>query len=160
MLDVHFIRENVDRVKANCKNRNVSADVDAVLAIDDRRKQFASRRQTIQQRQNELSKLIPAEKDKEKKQVLVAEAKQLREQVGELEKQEKQVEEELRKALLVIPNMTHPAAPVGQTADDNQEVGKWGEPRQFDFKVKDHVALAEALDLVDFEAGAAVAGQK
>src|SRR5205814_3026373 len=86
--------------------------------------------------------------------------KQLREQVGELEKQEKQVEEELCKALLVIPNMTHPAAPVGQTAGDNKVVGKWGEPRQFDFKPKDHVALAEALDLVDFEAGAAVAGPK
>src|SRR3982750_3674367 len=88
MLDVHFVRENLDRVKANCKNRTVNADVDGVLALDDRRKQFASRRQTIQQRQNELSKLIPAEKDKEKKQALVAEAKQLREQVGDLEKQE------------------------------------------------------------------------
>src|SRR5207247_3166397 len=53
-----------------------------------------------------------------------------------------------------------PAAPVGQTAGDNKVLKRWGEPRKFDFPVKDHVVLAEALDLVDFEAGAAVAGQK
>src|SRR4051812_13659986 len=108
MLDVHFVRENLEAVKANCKNRNVAADVDQVVALDDRRKQFAGQRQTIQQRQNELSKLIPQTKDPTQKQPLVAEAKQLREQVGELEKQEKQLEDELRTALLVIPNMTHP----------------------------------------------------
>src|SRR5207244_10054255 len=114
------IRENLEAVKANCRNRNVTADVDRVVALDDRRKQFAGQRQTIQQRQNELSKLIPKEKDPARKQALVAEAKQLREQVAELEKQEKQVEEELRLALLVIPNMTHPSAPVGRTAEDNK----------------------------------------
>ena len=56
--------------------------------------------------------------------------------------------------------MTHPDAPVGKTADANKVVKRWGEPTKFDFKPKDHVALAEALDLVDFEAGASVAGQK
>jgi seryl-tRNA synthetase len=160
MLDVHFIRENLEAVEANCRNRNVTVDVDRVVALDDRRKHFAGQRQTIQQRQNELSKLIPKEKEPSKKQALVGEAKQLREQVAELEKQEKLVEEDLRIALLAIPNMTHPSAPVGQTAGDNKVLKRWGEPRNFDFKLKDHVALAEALDLVDFEAGAAVAGQK
>ena len=56
--------------------------------------------------------------------------------------------------------MTHPDAPVGTTATTTRSSRKWGEPRKFDFPPKDHVALAEALDLVDFEAGAAVAGQK
>ena len=160
MLDVHFIRENLDAVKANCTNRAVKADVDRIIALDDQRKQFASQRQAIQQRQNELSKLIPKEKDPAKKQPLVDEGKALRANVGEIEQQEKEVETELNAALLFIPNMTHPAAPVGQTAADNKVISKWGEPRKFDFKPKDHVALAEALELVDFEAGAAVAGQK
>ncbi len=160
MLDVHFIREHLDAVKANCRNRNVNADVDRVIALDDQRKQFASRRQTIQQRQNELSKLIPPEKDATKKQALIAEGKRLREEVGEIEKQEKQVQADLDAAVKLIPNMTHPDAPVGQTAGDNKVIRTWGEPTKFDFKPKDHVALAEALDLVDFEAGAAVAGQK
>lgn len=164
MLDVHFLRENLDKVKTNCQNRNVTADVDKVVALDDRRKQVVGQRQTIQQRQNEHAKKVKEEKDPAKKQALIAEgkelARQLREQESEIEKQLKEVEEQLRLALLVIPNMTHPAAPVGQTAEDNKVVAKWGAPRQFDFKSKDHVALAEALDLVDFEAGAKVAGQK
>jgi seryl-tRNA synthetase len=61
---------------------------------------------------------------------------------------------------MTIPNMSHPSAPVGTTAEDNKVIRTWGEPRKFDFPAKDHVALAEALDLVDFDAGAAVAGQK
>ncbi len=157
MLDVPFIRDNLDAVKANCKNRNVNADLDRVIALDDRRKQFATQRQTIQQRQNELSKLM---KDPAQREALKAEGKQLREQVAEIEQQEKVVETELSAALMFIPNMTHPDAPVGHAAEDNKVIRRWGEPRQFDFKPKDHVVLAEALDLVDFEAGAAVAGQK
>src|SRR5205085_10619738 len=62
--------------------------------------------------------------------------------------------------LATIPNMSHPQAPVGTTAEDNKVITRWGEPPQFDFQAKDHVALAEALNLVDFEAGSAVAGQK
>jgi seryl-tRNA synthetase len=77
-----------------------------------------------------------------------------------MEKQLKEVQEKLHCALLTIPNMTHPEAPVGTTADDNKILRQWGEPRKFDFGAKDHVALAEALQLVDFEAGASVAGQK
>jgi deoxyxylulose-5-phosphate synthase len=61
---------------------------------------------------------------------------------------------------LTIPNMTHPDAPVGALPTDNKVIRKWGEPRHFSFKPKDHLALAEALDLVDFESGARVAGQK
>ena len=70
------------------------------------------------------------------------------------------MEEDLHAALATIPNMTHPDAPVSREPTGNKVLRKWGEPRQFDFAPKDHVALAEALDLVDFEAGASVAGQK
>jgi seryl-tRNA synthetase len=66
----------------------------------------------------------------------------------------------LRAVLARIPNMSHPDAPVGTTAEDNKVINQWGQPRSFDFPARDHVALAEALDLVDFEAGASVAGQK
>src|SRR5204863_5544797 len=65
-----------------------------------------------------------------------------------------------RTVLLTIPNLSHPDAPVGTTAEDNKVLHRWGEPRTFAFPPKDHVALAEALDLVDFEAGARVTGQK
>jgi seryl-tRNA synthetase len=160
MLDAAFIREHLAAVKENCANRNVKADVDAVVRLDDERKRLVQQTQIIQQRQNEVSKLIPKEKDPAKKQELIAEGKRLREQVGGMEKQVKQVEDDLHAVLLTIPNMTHPEAPVGKEAKDNKVLRTWGEPRKFDFSPKDHVALMEALDLVDFEAGASVAGQK
>jgi seryl-tRNA synthetase len=160
MLDAQFIRDNLDAVKTNCKNRNVQADVDRVVQLDDQRKHLVQKAQVKQQRANEVSKLIPKEKDAAKKQELIQEGRKLREEVGTLEGQLKQVEIDLRAALVVIPNMTHPDAPVGGTPADNKVVKSWGEPRKFDFPVKDHVAVAEALDLVDFEAGSSVAGQK
>jgi seryl-tRNA synthetase len=160
MLDAAFIREHLDAVKANCRNRSVRADVDRVVQLDDERKRLIQQTQVIQQRQNEVSKLIPKEKDTARKQELIAEGKRLRDEVGVLEKQLKEVQEQLHAALLTIPNMTHSDAPVGTTAQDNKVIQKWGEPRKFEFPPRDHVALAEALQLVDFEAGASVAGQK
>jgi seryl-tRNA synthetase len=160
MLDAAFIRQNLDAVKENCRNRNVKADVDAVVRLDDERKRLVQEMQVLQQRQNEVSKAIPKEKDPEKKKALIEEGRQLREKVAALEEQKKQTQAQLDRVLYTIPNMTHPEAPVGTAAEDNKVIKTWGEPRRFDFKPKDHVALCEALDLADFEAGAAVAGQK
>lgn len=160
MLDVHFIREHLDEVKANCRNRNVKADVDRVVGLDDERKRLAQETQTLQQHRNERSKLIPKEKDPEKKQALIKEGQEAREKIAALEAQSRQVETDLKAVLLTIPNMSHPAAPVGTTAADNKVIRRSGEPRKFEFKPKDHVALSEALKLVDFEAGSSVAGQK
>src|SRR4029079_12061408 len=80
--------------------------------------------------------------------------------VAALEKQLRAVEDDLRSALLVIPKLTHPDAPVGTTPADDQVIKTWVELTPFDFKPRDHVAIVEALDLADFEAGAKVAGQK
>jgi seryl-tRNA synthetase len=157
MLDAHFIREHVELVKANCQSRNVKADIDRIVQLEDERKRLVQETQQIQQRQNEVARLVKAAKSKEERDPLIQEGKTLKESVAGLEKQLKQVEADLRAALMTVPNMTHPDAPVG---NDNKVICKSGEPRTFDFPVKDHVALAEALDLVDFEAGSAVAGQK
>jgi seryl-tRNA synthetase len=160
MLDPHYIRENLDAVKANCKNRNVTADVDRVVTLDDERKRLLSVMQVKQAEANANAKSVGPEKDPAKKQELIALGKKLREAVAQYDTQVKQVEADLKAVVSTIPNMTHPAAPIGALPEDNKVVKKWGEPTKFDFKPKDHVTLAEALDLVDFAAGAAVAGQK
>jgi seryl-tRNA synthetase len=161
MLDVAFIRDNLEAVKRNCHNRDVKgADPDRVVALDDERKRLVNEAQVLQQRRNEVSGLIPREKDAVRKQQMIAEGKTLREQIDGLEKQRKQVEEDLRAVLSTIPNMTHPDAPVSIDPNGNKVIKTWGEPRRFDFPAQDHVALAEKLDLVDFEAGASVTGQK
>jgi seryl-tRNA synthetase len=160
MLDALFIREHLDAVKANCKNRNVQADVDSVVHLDDQRKQLVQAAQVKQQRANEVSKLIPKEKDAAKKQELIQEGRRMREEVGTLEGQLKQVETDLRAALADIPNMTHPDAPIGTTPADNKVVKTWGQKPTFAFTPKDHVTIAEGLGMVDFEAGSSVAGPK
>ena len=160
MLDAQFIRENLDAVKINCRNRNVKADPFRVIELDDARKHKLQQIQEIQQIQNQYSKQIPKEPDPNKKQIMIEDGRKRREKIAEIEKELKLIENELRTVLLTIPNMSHPAAPVGTTAQDNKVLHRWGEPRRFDFPAKDHVALAEELDLVDFEAGSKVAGQK
>ncbi len=161
MLDAAFIRENLEAVRANSKNRlAANAQVDRVVELDDLRRKLINDTQAIQQRANEVSKLIGPEKDAAKKEALKAEGKSLRERKTAMEAEVKKIEADLHAALMTIPNMTHPDAPVGSTPADNKVIRRVGEPRKFDFVPKDHVALAEALDLVDFEAGASVTGQK
>jgi seryl-tRNA synthetase len=159
MLDPQFIRDNLEAVKANLRNRNVKTQIDFDMFVRDMDgcKRLKQEVQALQQRQNEISKLIPKEKEKEKKEALIQEGRDLRENVGSLEREVLFLEEALSNQLLAIPNMSHPDAPVG---NENKVLRRWGEPRKFDFPAKDHVALAEALDLVDFEAGSKVAGQK
>jgi seryl-tRNA synthetase len=160
MLDIQFIRDNLEAVKTNCRNRNVKADVDRAIQLDDERRRLVQETQVLQQRQNAISKLIPTEKDPAKKQALIQEGRSLREQVAGLETKIKGLEPDLKAVLATIPNMSHPQAPIGLAAEDNKVIKKWGEPRKFDFPPLDHIGLAEALDLADFEAGSSVAGPK
>jgi len=160
MLEAAFIRDHLDAVKANCKNRGVAVDVDRVVTLDDDRKRLITEAQTLQQRANEIPKLIPAEKDKAKKDALIFEGKALRGQVAEVEQRQKLVEADLKAVLFSIPNMTHPDAPVGHTDAENVVVRTFMGPTKFDFKPRDHVELCDLLDLADMEAGGKVTGQK
>jgi seryl-tRNA synthetase len=160
MLDIAFVRANLDAVRANCANRNVRADLDRVVVLDDERKRIISEKQVLEQQRNDLSGRVKNEKDNAARQPLIAQSKAAGEQIGAMDKQLKQVMADLDAVLMTLPNMTHPDAPVGALPEDNKVIRKVGEPRKFDFKPLDHVALAEKLDLVDFEAGARVAGQK
>src|SRR5215831_7637199 len=111
MLDAAFIREHLDEVRANCRSRNVKADIDSVLRFDDERRKLEQQLQTIQQRSNEVQKRVGPEKDPAKKEELKAEGKRLREEAGALEDSLKLIRGDLRRALYTVPNMTHPDAP-------------------------------------------------
>jgi seryl-tRNA synthetase len=166
MLDAAFICDNVAAVKANCRNRANSPEaaarceiaVDRVVAFEAKRKELDQKRGATGAKKNEISgkfkNATPEEREALKKQSVA-----LDKEIGVLDDELKILEGDLRLNQYQIPNMTHPAAPVGdETA--NKVVAQFGEPRKFDFKPKDHVALCEALDLADFEAGTRVAGQK
>ncbi len=161
MLEADFIRDNVAAVKANCLNRNVpDVPVDRAIAFDTKRKELEKSRGETAARKNSLSKQFPLAKTPEEKQALRDQATELDREIFTLDAELKLVSDDLKINLLQIPNMTHPDAPVGTDATANKVVAQHGEPRKFDFKPKDHVALCEALDLADFEAGTKVSGQK
>ena len=159
MLDLEFICENAEAVKENCRRRGIKADVDRLIELAGRRSKLIQEVDEVRRRQNEIAGAIPKEKDAAKKQALVAEGRKLKEGVSAKEEDLRQAAEELRGEWRKVPNMTHPAAPVGKDETANVEVRRWGEPRRFDFKPLDHVELGERLDLIDFEGGARVAGQ-
>ena len=160
MLDAGFIRDHLAAVKANCVHRNVTADVDAIVTLDDKRKAAVRSFDELKAKQNQLSEQIKGAKDKEAREKLIAESRAMKEQLGPLEADIKRVEAELHAALKTLPNMTHPAAPVSSDPTGNVVVAEFGKKPAFDFKPKDHYDLIHSLDIADLEAGARVAGQR
>ena len=160
MLDAAFIRDNADRVKQNCVNRGVSpVPVDRVVAFESERRDIVQNRSETAARKNEISKQF-AKATPEERQALKQQSTALDKEIGVLDDRLKLVEDDLLANLILIPNLTHPDAPVGSDAAANRVIAEYGTKPAFDFKPRDHVALCEALDLADFEAGTRVAGQK
>lgn len=156
MLDLQFICDHRDEVVENCTKRGVQADVDAVIRLRDQRNALIVRGDEIRRQQKEVSAKIPKAAADERP-ALIEQGKVLRDEVSAIDEQLKVVEEQLRSEQARIPNLTHPEAPIGGEADA-REIRVWGRRPEFSFPVKDHVELAAGLDLIDFEAGARVAG--
>mgnify|MGYP004514434797 FL=1 len=160
MLDYKFIKDNLDAVKENIKNRNMTADADKVVELYDKRTALVTKQQDLQQQRNENAKAMKQKLDDEKRQELIQAGKKIKEDIAEVEKELSQIEIDLDTAARQIPNMIHPDAPIGKLDTENLEIKKVGTPRKFDFEPKDHVQLAEELDLLDFDRGTKVSGPK
>ena len=160
MLDYKFIKDNLEAVKENIKNRNMNADADKVVDLYDKRTSLVTKQQDLQQKRNENAKAMKQKLDDEKRAELVNAGKKIKDDIQILEKELSQVETALEDAARQIPNMMHPDAPIGKLDTENLEVKKVGTPRVFDFEIKDHVQLAEDLDLLDFDRGTKVSGPK
>jgi len=157
MLDLETIRTRTDEVRRNLANRGMKADVDKVLRLADRRSDLIQEGDGLRNRRKELSQRIPKASEAERP-ALVEEATALKNAIARKEAELAQVEEELRSEQARIPNLTHPDAPVAKDETGNRELHRWGDPPTFDFQPKDHVALGEALDLIDFDSATKVTG--
>jgi seryl-tRNA synthetase len=160
VLDLRYIRENAAAVQENSRNRGVEADVGLVVELADRRSTLIQGLNELKQRQNQLAKTIGRERDEDARQRLIGESRSMKERIPEKEAELARVEGRLREEQLKIPNMTHPDAPIGKDDSENVEIRRWGEIPDFPFEPRDHVELGEALGIVDFDAGAKVAGSK
>lgn len=157
MLDLQFLCEHLDEVRANCENRGIKVDLDRLIQLRDERRELITSGDRLRGEQKDVSGKIP-KASAEDKPALIARGKELREEVAEVEARQKQTELELREVQAQIPNMTHPDSPVGRSEDDSAVVREWGEKPQFDFEPKDHVDIAQQLDLIEFERAGKVAG--
>ncbi len=159
MLDRKFILENAEAVKKNCADRGVQVDVDRFLELEKQRRELLPKIEDLNRQANDLAKTIGKAKDEAEREGKKAEGRALRDQKTALEAESEKFGVEIDQLLRRIPNMTHPAAPVGKDDHSNTEVRRGVTPQpKFDFKPLDHVAIGEKLDLFDLEAGARVTG--
>jgi len=157
VLDLKFIRENPDRVRANLLARGSSVDLDRLLALDEQRRSLVNELDELRRLRNEHSAAIkgrrPSDAERER-------GRELKEAEPRLENALREAEAELDALNRSIPNLTQPDVPPGRDESANKLVHRWGEPPSFGFEPLDHVALSEKHDLVDFEGGAKVTGPK
>ena len=160
MLDIKFIRDNLEAVKVNISNRGMISDPDKAIKLHEERKTLVQQLDSWRQARNENARNMKASMDGDARQALIAEGKSLKMGIAEAEARLAVLEAELRLELERIPNMAHPDAPVGREERDNKEISLSGEIRPFAFTPRDHVELGTLLDIIDFESAAEVSGAK
>jgi seryl-tRNA synthetase len=161
MLDVQLIRSDLDGVAARLATRGVTIDVDAIRALEEQRKHADVRTQELQARRSVTSTQIGVLKRRgEDASVLMEEGSAVGDKVKASEAERAAIQAELDEILLGLPNLPHESVPVGKSPEDNVEVRRAGEPRRFDFPVKDHVDVGAGLGMLDFDAAAKISGAR
>lgn len=160
MLDLKYIRENVELVKKNISLRGVrNADADLVVELYGRRVAIQQELETLRAERNESSQKMKAKLEADERATLIERGRELKERIALLDQDHDALEAELAAAARNVPNMTHPDVPAGGE-DDGRVLETVGIRPHFDFETRDHVALGTELKLIDFEAAAEVTGQK
>ena len=164
MLDIKYIRENIDIVKENIRKKNQDEKlelVDRVVQIDELRRENIKETDAKRARRNEIADLMPKlfkENRQEEANVLKEEAKKLAEEIKELEKSVEEETEEYNRILLTIPNIMHESVPVGKDDSENVEIRKYLEPKEKSFEVPYHLDILEKVGGIDLDAARRVAG--
>ncbi len=149
MLDIKFIRENIDLVKTATKNKGFDETVvDKLIEVDIQRRKLIQQTEELRARKNKLGKDD------------IEEGKKLKVEVKEVEESLNSIEEKYNELLWKVPNIPSEKSPVGKNDKENVEIKKWGEPTKFSFTPKDHLELGKNLGILDFDAGSKVAGSQ
>ena len=164
MLDIKYIRENIDIVKENIRKKNQDEKlelVDRVVQLDELRRENIKETDAKRARRNEIADLIPKlfkENKQEEANVLKEEAKKLAEEIKELEKSVEEETEEYNRILLTIPNIMHESVPMGKDDSENVEIRKYLEPKEKSFEVPYHLDILEKVGGIELDAARRVAG--
>ena len=163
MLDLTFVRNNLALVEKKLRERGL--DPGEVLKdfhqVDQQRRQAITEAETIKARRNRASEdIAKLKKSGQDASPLIAETKELREQIQEREKVAADLETRLQHLLAGLPNLPSESVPIGKTAEDNVEIRRWGSPPKFDFAPKPHWELGEQLGVLDLERAAKLSGAR
>lgn len=159
MLDIAFIRQNADVVRAAITNKRVDLDLDELLGADKERRETLAKLEQKRARKNEIAALIPkASKDDRPK--LIEEGKAVKTELEQLEPTLTDVQKRFDALMLRVPSIPRPEVPIGKGEEDNVEIRKVGTPRAFDFTPKDHVELVTLHGWVDFDRPRKFAGAR
>ncbi len=161
MLDIKRIREDFEGVKKALEKRGKKYDLESFLTLDEKRRNLLQQVEELKNKQNTTSKQVPILKKEGKDTTeLMAEMKELSEKIKGLDNQVREVDEEIKTLLYSIPNTPNEKVPFGADDTENEEVRKFGEPRNFDFEPKPHWDLGEMHDILDFSRAAKISGAR
>lgn len=159
MLDLEFIRNNPDRVKAAALNKGDKADIDGLLALDSEHRRILQQVESLRAQLNAATKEVAKlKRSGQPADSLIEENRALADRIRDLEAQRGAIAHQMEDLLIRVPNVPADDVPLGKSAADNVQVKSWGELRRFDFKPLAHWDLAKMHNLIDFERAAKVAG--
>ncbi len=154
MLDIKFIRENIDLVREALASRQDDTPLDEILALDSERRQKILELEDLRHARKETAR------EKKTGKEAIEEGRELRVKTRALEEEVRNLDRQLAELLLEVPNIPHPTVPLGKDETDNVVVRSWGEIPNFDFQPAPHWKLGESLDIIDFERGVKLSGTR
>ena len=160
MIDIKELKTRHDEIAKNIKDRYMNVDLDAIIKDQDDRLELLLEVENLRSKRNETAQKMKQKLDNETRNKLISEGKAIKEELMVKEAELSELETKFQDEIRTIPNYASPLAPVGKEDKDSLAIKFVGEPTKFSFKAKDHVQLGEELDILDFDKGAKVSGQK
>ncbi len=162
MIDIQLLRTDIDGVAKRLATRGYELDILGFRELEDQRKRIQTDTEYFQSQRNALSKQIgqaKAKKDQKRVDELMSQVAESGDKLKRMEVENEALQSTLREFVSLIPNLPHESVPLGSSSEQNREERRWGEPRKFDFRARDHVDVGTPLGL-DFETGARLAGAR
>ncbi len=161
MIDIKIIRANPDLIVEGAKKKGIDLDIEPFLKLDEARREKLYQVEQLKNKRNVVSEEIGKKKVAgENAADMIAEMKEVSKKIKEMDDEIRAIDNEIEQFLLIVPNVAHESVPYGTGEEDNIEIRKWGEPREFSFKAKPHWEIGVDLDILDFERGAKISGAR
>jgi len=161
MHDLSYFREHLDVFAEMAKRRNITLDLDGFRALDKERRELITANEHRKAQRNKASdEIARLKKEKQSADALIAEMKQVSEQIKQADERIAELDARQRDLLLTIPNVPHSSVPTGHRADDNVEVRRWGTAPDFDFQPRPHWEVGERAGILDLPAATKVTGAR